>query len=150
MKKNVEYMQTVLLNDIELDIRELRNLLDAATKEPEALLREVAIRRISRIQNSLNELSATLGEEVQTQPEEVVKQMESPLSLFSINDSFLFSRELFGGDTGRMNVALQKIGEMDSLGNVERYLADTEQVDKENEAYTGFIEILAGYFTSKP
>lgn len=63
----------------------------------------------------------------------------------SLNDSFRFSRELFSGNMERMNHVLAFINEMSSLKNVMTYL-DSEKLDKENEAYPEFMEILQKYF----
>lgn len=147
-------MQAVLLNDIELDIRELRYLLEAISKEPETPLREVAKRRIAQIQHSLAELSDGLEGTVQLPvPDEFIPaahaEKEKLLHLFSINDSFFFSRELFDGDTGKMNKALQEVDKMSSLEEALTYLTGIGQVDKEKEAYTGFTEILERHFAVK-
>ena len=64
----------------------------------------------------------------------------------SLNDSFRFSRELFGGSMERMNHVLQQIGEMHSLDAALVFLSSKIKVEEENEAKADLVELLKKYF----
>lgn len=64
----------------------------------------------------------------------------------SLNDSFRFSRELFGHDTELMNRVLQQIGEMSSYQAAVSFLASKVNADEENEAMNDLLELLKKYF----
>ena len=64
----------------------------------------------------------------------------------SLNDSFRFTRELFGGDAARMN---RVFAELSSVGSFEAAMALFQrevQVDEDNEAAAAFVELLHKYF----
>ncbi|MBW9279156.1 hypothetical protein FDF36_15750 [Bacteroides fragilis] len=217
-----------LLNDIELDIQELKCLMEAVSRKPDSALREVAKRNIVQMRGRLdilleqldrgalpeNELpdriinpmpepvSAAAAEE--EEEEEIVvgnpekdeepvivpeapempepEQLELPevtvepaqsaeVSMkietstastpilaeriktagdlrrsISLNDSFRFSRELFGGNMEQMNHVLQQIGEMHSLDAALVFLSSKIKVEEENEAKADLVELLKKYF----
>ena len=64
----------------------------------------------------------------------------------SLNDSFRFSRELFGGSMEQMNNVLHQIGEMSSLDAALVFLSSKIKVDEENEAMNDFVELLRKHF----
>ncbi|QLK82058.1 hypothetical protein DBK98_007820 [Bacteroides sp. PHL 2737] len=218
-----------LLNDIELDIQELKCLMEAVSRKPDSALREVAKRNIVQMRGRLdilleqldrgalpeNELpdriinpmpepvSAAAAEEEEEEEEIVVgnpekdeepvivpeapempesEQLELPevtvepaqsaeVSMkietntastpilaeriktagdlrrsISLNDSFRFSRELFGGSMEQMNHVLQQIGEMHSLDAALVFLSSKIKVEEENEAKADLVELLKKYF----
>ena len=228
-----------LLNDIELDIQELKCLMEAVSRKPDSALREVAKRNIVQMRGRLdilleqldrealpeNELpdriinpmpepvsaaaeaaaaAAAEEEEEEEEEEEIVvgnpekdeepvivpeapempepEQLELPevtvepaqsaeVSMkietnmastpilaeriktagdlrrsISLNDSFRFSRELFGGSMERMNHVLQQIGEMHSLDAALVFLSSKIKVEEENEAKADLVELLKKYF----
>nr|WP_284696982.1 hypothetical protein [Bacteroides fragilis] len=219
-----------LLNDIELDIQELKCLMEAVSRKPDSALREVAKRNIVQMRGRLdilleqldrgalpeNELpdriinpmpepvSAAAAEEEEEEEEEIVvgnpekdeepvivpeapempepEQLELPevtvepaqsaeISMkietstastpilaeriktagdlrrsISLNDSFRFSRELFGGNMEQMNHVLQQIGEMHSLDAALVFLSSKIKVEEENEAKADLVELLKKYF----
>lgn len=64
----------------------------------------------------------------------------------SLNDSFRFTRELFGGDAARMN---RLFAELSSVGSFEAAMALFQrevQVDEDNETASAFVELLHKYF----
>ena len=74
-------------------------------------------------------------------------KMASDLSRsISLNDSFRFSRELFGGSMEQMNNVLHQIGEMSSLDAALVFLSSKIKVDEENEAMNDFVELLRKHF----
>lgn len=76
--------------------------------------------------------------------EQLPKRSVDLRELFSLNDSFRFSGELFGG-MERMERSIATIGQMTSVEDALHYLA-SEQIDEENETYADFLEILNKYF----
>ena len=229
-RRNSDVDMQALLNDIELDIQELKCLMEAVSRKPDSALREVAKRNIVQMRGRLdilleqldrgaipeNELpdriinpmpepvSAAAEEEEEEEEEEIVvgnpekdeepvivpeapempesEQLELPevtvepaqsaeVSMkietntastpilaeriktagdlrrsISLNDSFRFSRELFGGSMEQMNHVLQQIGEMHSLDAALVFLSSKIKVEEENEAKVDLVELLKKYF----
>ena len=234
-RRNSDVDMQALLNDIELDIQELKCLMEAVSRKPDSALREVAKRNIVQMRGRLdilleqldrgalpeNELpdriinpmpepvsaaaaAAAEEEEEEEEEEEIVvgnpekdeepvivpeapempepEQLELPevtvepaqsaeVSMkietstastpilaeriktagdlrrsISLNDSFRFSRELFGGNMEQMNHVLQQIGEMHSLDAALVFLSSKIKVEEENEAKADLVELLKKYF----
>ncbi len=236
-------MKQKLLTDIELDVHELKYLMDSFTKEPTPTLSELLKRSITRMQGRLDELqqevdavqvispsaveetaeeedevagseedspviiqslesvvvkedeegeaivaeekpvviaaaaeTAAAAEEEEEEEEEgkkegpaiveesvaetVVKE-EEPKSVvlgeslklsaglrhaISLNDSFRFSRELFGGDTELMNRVIEQISVMGSYKTAVAFLSSKVELNEEKEAVNDFLELLKKYF----
>ena len=230
-RRNSDVDMQALLNDIELDIQELKCLMEAVSRKPDSALREVAKRNIVQMRGRLdilleqldrgalpeNELpdriinpmpepvsAAAAAAEEEEEEEEIVvgnpekdeesvivpeapempesEQLELPevtvepaqsaevsmkietntastpilaerikttgdlRRLISLNDSFRFSRELFGGSMEQMNHVLQQIGEMHSLDAALVFLSSKIKVEEENEAKADLVELLKKYF----
>ena len=235
-RRNSDVDMQALLNDIELDIQELKCLMEAVSRKPDSALREVAKRNIVQMRGRLDilleqldrgalpenelpdriinpmpepvsaaaEAAAAAGEEEEEEEEERVvgnpakdeepvivpeapempesEQLELPevtvepaqsaeVSMkietntastpilaeriktagdlrrsISLNDSFRFSRELFGGSMEQMNHVLQQIGEMHSLDAALVFLSSKIKVEEENEAKADLVELLKKYF----
>ena len=231
-RRNSDVDMQALLNDIELDIQELKCLMEAVSRKPDSALREVAKRNIVQMRGRLdilleqldrgalpeNELpdriinpmpepvsaAAAAAAEEEEEEEEIVvgnpekdeepvivpeapempepEQLELPevtvepaqsaeVSMkietstastpilaerikpagdlrrsISLNDSFRFSRELFGGNMEQMNHVLQQIGEMHSLDAALVFLSSKIKVEEENEAKADLVELLKKYF----
>ena len=232
-------MQT-LLNDIELDIQELKCLMQAVSNEANPALRGVVNRNIQQMKARLDALQKLLDEscaaripiapnvpqpdvrqpdvqpndtetqrvnEVVQQPEgqqpvgqpgapevqrinEVAQQFETqqlvvqqPVAVepvapevlpeptpivvppassilaerikpaadlrraISLNDLFRFSRELFGGDTARLNEVVERLGNAPSFDAARTILVSEVHLDEENEAVADFVELLRKYFS---
>lgn len=211
-------MQT-LLDDIELDIQELKCLMQAVSADANPALRVVARRhiqqmraRLDALQNLLDEVPAaetvapavitpvvvdSVTPVVSSEPmpaaviepapviEEVVTEvtvMPEPVAVtpvvmeetpkpiepqpiaspilaerikpatdlrhaISLNDSFRFAREIFGGDTARMNEVIRQLGAASSLDEALTLFSSTVQADEENETVADFIELLKKYFS---
>ena len=186
-----------LLTNIELDIQELKYLMDAFSREPNAALREVLKRSILQMRARLDQLlleldaeqksfeekveSVRLEEQILEKQvpmdieEEVLPEMDpvSPVNIqidekvqipstpilgerirpaadlrrsISLNDSFRFSREIFGGDPELMNRVIEQISVMSSYKTAVAFLASKVSVNEENEAMTDFLELLKKYF----
>ena len=236
-------MKQKLLTDIELDVHELKYLMDSFTKEPTPTLSELLKRSITRMQGRLDELQQevdavqvispsaveeTAGEEdevagseedspviIQSLESVVVKEdeegeaivaeekpvviaaaaetaeaaaeeeeeeeegkkeesaiVEEPVvetvvkeeepksavlgeslklsaglrHAISLNDSFRFSRELFGGNTDLMNRVIEQISVMSSYKTAVAFLSSKVELNEEKEAVNDFLELLKKYF----
>lgn len=233
-------MKQKLLTDIELDVHELKCLMDSYSKEPTYTLSELLKRSIQRMQDRLELLTQELDsvqdslvieeaaleqtvleetalgetvledanvgdtnleenvlkhavvekatseavitreaepvvpeepvtpeqsvvpEEEPVTPEEgdIVKEPEYKPSVLgeslkmsaglrhsiSLNDSFRFSRELFGGDTELMNRVIEQISVMSSYKTAIAFLSSKVNINQENEALNDLLELLKKYF----
>lgn len=244
-------MKQKLLTDIELDVHELKYLMDSFTKEPTPTLSELLKRSITRMQGRLEELqqevdavqvispsaveetaeeedevagseedspviiqslesvvvkedeegeaivaeekpvviaaaaetaeAAAAAEEAAAAAEEeeeeegkkeesaiveepvvetVVKEEEPKSAVLgeslklsaglrhaiSLNDSFRFSRELFGGNTDLMNRVIEQISVMSSYKTAVAFLSSKVELNEEKEAVNDFLELLKKYF----
>ena len=238
-------MKQKLLTDIELDVHELKYLMDSFTKEPTPTLSELLKRSITRMQGRLEELqqevdavqvispsaveetaeeedevagseedspviiqslesvvvkedeegeaivaeekpvviaaaaetaeAAAEAEEEEEEEEgkkeesaiveepvvETVVKEEEPKSAvlgeslklsaglrhaISLNDSFRFSRELFGGNTDLMNRVIEQISVMSSYKTAVAFLSSKVELNEEKEAVNDFLELLKKYF----
>ena len=221
-------MKQKLLTDIELDVHELKYLMDSFTKEPTPTLSELLKRSITRMQGRLEELqqevdavqviSPSAVEETAEETNEVaesevdspsiiqslesvvvkedeegeiivaeekpvvvvteegkkeepaiveepvveaVVKEEEPKSVvlgeslklsaglrhaISLNDSFRFSRELFGGNTDLMNRVIEQISVMSSYKTAVAFLSSKVELNEEKEAVNDFLELLKKYF----
>ena len=244
-------MKQKLLTDIELDVHELKYLMDSFTKEPTPTLSELLKRSITRMQGRLDELqqevdavqvispsaveetaeeedevagseedspviiqslesvvvkedeegeaivaeekpvviaaaaetaaeaAAAAAEEEEEEAEEeeegkkeepaiveepvvetVVKEEEPKSAVLgeslklsaglrhaiSLNDSFRFSRELFGGNTDLMNRVIEQISVMSSYKTAVAFLSSKVELNEEKEAVNDFLELLKKYF----
>ena len=221
-------MKQKLLTDIELDVHELKYLMDSFTKEPTPTLSELLKRSITRMQGRLDELQQEVDAVQVTSPsaveetveetnevaesevdspsiiqslesvvvkedeegeiivaeekpvvalteegkkeepaiveesvaETVVKE-EEPKSVvlgeslklsaglrhaISLNDSFRFSRELFGGNTDLMNRVIEQISVMSSYKTAVAFLSSKVELNEEKEAVNDFLELLKKFF----
>jgi hypothetical protein len=240
-------MKQKLLTDIELDVHELKYLMDSFTKEPTPTLSELLKRSITRMQGRLDELqqevdavqvispsaveetaeeedevagseedspviiqslesvvvkedeegeaivaeekpvviaaaaetaaeAAAAAEEEEEEEEEGKKEesaiVEEPLvetvvkeeepksavlgeslklsaglrHAISLNDSFRFSRELFGGNIDLMNRVIEQISVMSSYKTAVAFLSSKVELNEEKEAVNDFLELLKKYF----
>lgn len=64
----------------------------------------------------------------------------------SLNDSFRFSRELFGGDSETMNRVIEQISVMSSYKTAIAFLSSKVDLSKESESLTDLLELLKKYF----
>ena len=245
-------MKQKLLTDIELDVHELKYLMDSFTKEPTPTLSELLKRSITRMQGRLDELQqevdavqvispsaveetaeeedevagseedspviiqslesvvvkedeegeaivaeekpvviaaaaetaaeeaaeAAAAEEEEEEEEEEEGKKEEPVIVeepvvetvvkeeepksavlgeslklsaglrhaISLNDSFRFSRELFGGNTDLMNRVIEQISVMSSYKTAVAFLSSKVELNEEKEAVNDFLELLKKFF----
>ncbi|MGP1537444.1 hypothetical protein [Bacteroides heparinolyticus] len=178
-------MQT-LLNDIELDVQELKYLLQAVSAERNPALRIVAKRNIRQMKTRLDALQRLLDRKsaeempVVETPVAALPDAERPVAgdkvidqdaaqspvvfsssilaerikpstdlrhAISLNDSFRFVRELFGGDAAKMNAIVVRLNEASSLDKAIEIFTSEVRPDEENEAAVDFMELLKKYFS---
>ncbi|WP_349945798.1 hypothetical protein [Bacteroides cellulosilyticus] len=206
-------MQT-LLDDIELDIQELKYLMQVLATDANPTLKVVAKRDIQQMRARLDALQKLLDETpveevaipeapvapvvipepaaapepvkptpveepvvveitkpvevVSPKPESTPKPESEPSAIISsaspilaerikpatdlrhaisLNDSFRFAREIFGGDTARMNEVIRQLGAAPSLEKALELFSSTVNPDEENETVVDFIELLKKYFS---
>lgn len=88
--------------------------------------------------NNIIDSGAVVGEQLKP-----VVELSKSLSL---NDTFRFSRELFAGDTDKMNLVLQRISKMNSLAEALNYVNSEIKVAEDNEMRKDFVEVLNKFF----
>lgn len=71
-----------------------------------------------------------------------------PSPAFSLNDRFLFTRELFKGDRSGFDDAVSRLPLMDSYEEAEQFFADEYGFDLENPTVADFMRIVARYLDS--
>lgn len=64
----------------------------------------------------------------------------------TLNDKFLFRRELFGGNDAELNDTIELLASMHSFDEVEEYIYDDLQWDRKNPTVVDFMEIIKTYF----
>ena len=180
-------MKQSLLTDIELDVQELRYLIDALSKEHNGALCDIAKRNILQMRSRLDILYEELSlssepapvikpqeqvedkklqivvepvfpkENVIEKPKEEEAKVETPLFVsdilktdlrhsISLNDSFRFTRELFNGDSERMNRVVKAVDAMTSYDEAISYVSSETILDETNDAAVDFIELLKKRF----
>lgn len=66
--------------------------------------------------------------------------------LFTLNDKFLFRRELFGNNDEEFNTTLELISFMHSFDEVQEYAYEDLGWDKADSKVKDFMDIVKGYF----
>lgn len=69
---------------------------------------------------------------------------------FTLNDKFLFRRELFGGSDQEFYDTIDLLTAMNSLDEAREYIFDDLQWDPENEVVKDFMDIVTSHFKSNP
>ena len=103
--------------------------------EESALVEEPVVETVVKEEESK---SAVLGESL--------KLSAGLRHSISLNDSFRFSRELFGGDTDLMNRVIEQISVMSSYKTAVAFLSSKVELNEEKEAVNDFLELLKKYF----
>ena len=67
--------------------------------------------------------------------------------MFTLNDTFLFRRELFGGDNAEMTDTLELIASMRSIDEVEEYVYDDLQWNPEDDNVRDFMGLVSNFFS---
>lgn len=107
------------------------------------------IEELSVIEEPVVEISAPVEVEPEYKPSvlgESIKLTESLRRAISLNDSFRFSRELFGGDVELMNRVLEQLSVMSSYKTALAFLSSKVNINEESEALNDFLELMKKYF----
>lgn len=120
-------------------------------EEPVIVEESLVIEEPSVIEEPIVEINAPA--EVEPEPEykpsvlgESIKLTESLRRAISLNDSFRFSRELFGGDVELMNRVLEQLSVMSSYKTALAFLSSKVNLNEESEALNDFLELMKKYF----
>ena len=68
------------------------------------------------------------------------------MAAFSINDRFLFQRELFDGDNTRFNDTIAKLQGMTSIEQVKEYVTNTLKWNADDEVVKEFLRLVGMSF----
>ena len=119
--------------DVETIVAEEKPVV-IAEEEP-AMVEEPVVETVVKEEESK---SAVLGESL--------KLSAGLRHSISLNDSFRFSRELFGGYTDLMNRVIEQISVMSSYKTAVAFLSSKVELNEEKEAVNDFLELLKKYF----
>lgn len=165
-----------ILKDIELDVEELKCVMQAIGTGSSPALKSVARRGILQMRARLDTLLARLddmseppvryveeppsSESPREEVAEAAEEQKAPQILaesirpafdlrhaISLNDSFRFSRELFNGDGGRLDAFLLRLGTVSSLKEAVSLFEEEAAPAEDNQAAADFMELLRKYFT---
>lgn len=117
-----------------MDIEKLRQQMNALMDEVVQLRQ-----RVAQLENS-SVPTADLSKPP-VQETSFVKKKGDLKSMIGLNDRFRFLNELFGGNSGEFNAAINQLDEIDSLEEAEDYLDRLFGVyhwDKNGQAYSDF------------
>lgn len=79
-----------------------------------------------------------------------MKRVVRKLPVLSLNDRYLFLRELFGGDTIRFGEALNGVADCDTFGEARELLTEEYGLNPDTEEPDGrFLTIIEDYFLSR-
>ena len=148
------------LDELQNKFAELNKLLQTGTRfqTPEAVVRQESVEEREPIPPTRQEVKIT---EPSSAPVHVSEEQPSPSAILgerikpatdlrhavSLNDSFRFTRELFYGDTARMNEIVGQLGKASSLEEAMSVFMSKVHPDEENEAAIDFVELLKKYFS---
>lgn len=68
---------------------------------------------------------------------------------FTLNDKFMFRRELFADSDAELNDTIELLMTMDTLDEAREYLLHDLQWDADNTTVADFMAIITNYFTSR-
>ncbi len=84
-----------------------------------------------------------------TNKPETAKAKTELRKAFTLNDKFLFRREIFNGNEQEFNDTINLIESMSSLSEAQEYLFEDLQLDRENDAVNEFMGIITNYFVNR-
>lgn len=154
-------MEQKLLTTIEQDIQELRILMDSYSIRPDQALNAPLLRCAGLLKEHAEQLSGELDARLRPSVEEISRGEEPAVGnqripsasrngnlrkSISLNDSFRFTHELFGGNSSLMNRVVDQLAETPSFEEACSLLAARTSADEDNEARMDFMELLKKYF----
>lgn len=78
----------------------------------------------------------------ESKPQPVKEEKRNIMAAFSINDRFLFQRELFGGDANKFDETITVIQAMHDVDQAHRFMTDDLQWDTSNDVVKEFIRLI--------
>lgn len=108
--------------------------------------------------NGIDEDYDALEEEKMQAPEDIIDNdrhhTDATVSdknppAFSLNDRFLFTRELFNGSRKKFDEALDRLAIFDSMEEAEAYFYDDCAFDPSEETVIDFMHIVEGYLKNQ-
>lgn len=78
-----------------------------------------------------------------------VKDASDIRRLMTLNDRFLFQRELFHGDIGMLNFVLDTVNGLNSMAEVQGFLSEKFRWEPDGIGVPEFTSLLERYFNSK-
>lgn len=79
-------------------------------------------------------------------PDREMSQPAREAPKFSINDKFLFIREIFKGNAAEFNEAIERMRTFQDAQQAEEYYVDTLKLDPEDPAASHFLDTVRTYF----
>lgn len=84
----------------------------------------------------------------QSRPAPIQPEVQTPRTpLLSLNDRFLFIRELFGGDGERFDGAMNQMATFDNYEEAEEYFLTEYGWEAEDANVEAFFNAISNYFT---
>lgn len=108
----------------------------------------------SSIEAAVDEASKSAKESEEDPIEAKVSNITIPQTVgdirksMTLNDKFLFRRELFGGNDAELNDTLELLASMHSFDEAEEYIYDDLQWNRENPTVSDFMSIIKTFFTN--
>lgn len=87
-----------------------------------------------------------LDDDEPVSPAHVRQEPSRRAPVFSLNDRFLYSRELFGGSVADFERALTQVAAMDSYEEAEEYFYSEWGFNAENPVVADFLVVISNYF----
>lgn len=135
------------LDDIRVEIQTLKTCISRLSEQVDRLeikLEEAEKRPIS-VQMA-GEQSSVMTSVSSPRVNERVKASAGLRHGLSLNDSFRFTRELFEGDTARMNGILDALERAETLDMAIRIFKNEVTLPEDNETVVDFMELLHKHF----
>lgn len=137
----------------------LRILADRPVAEAEQAARD-ALARINALMavSESSELSEDSDSPEPATPAKPVEVDDTPAPTrerpdlrrsFTLNDKFMFRRELFADSDAELNDTIDLLMTMDTLDEAREYLLHDLQWDADNATVADFMAIITNYFTSR-
>ncbi len=95
----------------------------------------------NKTKNDFNRVVYSINDTIKTSPS--VIDLKRGISL---NDRFLFQRELFDNDRNKMNNTIEKLNNLGSYEEAEEYIRENVSVDLENPIIIDFLSIIRKEF----
>ena len=141
-EKDVPPAAPIVENDSDAVDVSLEEAVRAAKASEEDTVKSTVFDLVDGLQPQPEEAAAEPEPEAPRQPGDIRK-------LLTLNDKFLFRRELFGGNDAEMSDTLDLIASMHSLAEAEEYAYDDLQWDPEAPVVRDFMAVIAGYFNQR-